>query len=596
MKEIISIVEQDAIDFSIQKHPEVIMVLKRKFRTQKDWIIASFNQYQFSEEESQEVQQAILNGDLRITDILIRRFSHHFWSFLTFKWGELFSGSKRLSKQEVLQIAACSSNGQKFTRTPSQNFSRLLKGVPLVTGKVVTSMALCMVFSIGLLSTLGAPFGLCLGLGVLLSLCNGTVCLLSRGQSMLDSVGFQPKKQKTLKLLEANIKPKTIFDRGEKLFFGLMTLLGCISAGISGYAGLEGLLSFLGAGMLVSNPLIIAAMVILSVIAAISFYSFQAIGIRENYVKFKNLFIEHYKKPYGLLRCALLGIISTIFLAVYATITWFTVVSGVNKLFHAFGANPDTFLSHFLSIISTSTTMVVNTFSQVYKVFNPETYSDLKEKFKSIYQPVEENQTTAQKIKYGVMNTLKLCALVGDSLAYSVAGGIRSGIHVGGELGDALGGKLALTITMAVFAPVILVFVSVAFTWPTVFPRRKSTEDPANMEGSCIEQMSQIHTSEALQSNTLTPASKPYLHAANSNMKEAGLYGRPKFNLIRHPKCSEGSPQTVQGHLQEIPHGARDDDAELGTIIAGPRFFDIGINQSILKSSNDDKPILGLAQ
>ena len=51
---------------------------------------------------------------------------------------------------------------------------------------------------------------------------------------------------------EENIKDKTIFDRGEKLFFGIVTLLACISAGISGYAGLVGLLTFLGAGALIS--------------------------------------------------------------------------------------------------------------------------------------------------------------------------------------------------------------------------------------------------------------------------------------------------------------------------------------------------------
>ncbi|MFO3150397.1 lpg2552 family Dot/Icm T4SS effector, partial [Legionella pneumophila serogroup 1] len=374
MKEIVSLLEEDQIDFANHKRPEVLMVLRRKFRTQKDWIITSFNQYQFTKEESQKVQQAILNGDLRITDLLNRPFSHYFWSFLTFKWGEILSGGKRLSKQEVLQIASCSSNGQEFARTPTQNRNRLIKGVPLVIGKVVTSMALCMVFCLGLLSTLGAPFGLSLGLAIVLSLCNGIVCLLSRGKAMLDSAGFQPQKQKTFKTLEENIKEKTIFDRGQKLFFGVVTLLACISAGISGYAGLVGLLTFLGAGMLISNPLVLILTIGLSVVAAVSFYSFQAIGIRENYTKFKNLFIEDYQKPYGLLRCVLLGMVSTVFLAVYATLTWFTTVSGVNKLFNALGATPDTLLAHFIAMICTSTTMVVNTFSQVYKVFNPKTY------------------------------------------------------------------------------------------------------------------------------------------------------------------------------------------------------------------------------
>lgn len=523
MKEIVSLLEQEQIDFALHKRPEVIMVLKRKFRTQKEWIIASFNQYQFTEEEAQKVQHAILNGDLRVTDLLIRPFSHHFWSFLTFKWGEILSGGKRLSKQEVLQIATYSSNGQEFARTPIQNRNRLLKGVPLVIGKVLTSMALCMVFCLGLLSTLGIPFGIGLGLAIVLSLCNGIVCLLSRGQAMLDSAGFQPKKQKTLKTLEENIKQKTIFNKGQKLFFGIVTLLACISAGISGYSGLVGLLTYLGGGMLASNPLVLAVTIGLSLIAAISFYSFQAVGIRENYAKFKNLFIEEYEKPYGLLRCVLLGAVSTVFLAVYATLTWFTTASGVNKLFTALGANPDTFLAHVLSMICTSTTMIVNTFSQVYKVFNPKTYVDLKEKFESISQPPEEYQTKAQKIKYGALNMLKLGALIGDSLAYSVAGGIRSGIHVGETLGETIGAKLALTITMAILSPVILVFVSIAFTWPSIFHRKKSTQDPSPQEKPLIEKMSQSHTPDAPQNNTRLPTSEKTPKANHSKIRHAEL-------------------------------------------------------------------------
>ncbi|WP_454783335.1 hypothetical protein [Legionella sp. WA2022007384] len=508
MNKIISLLDQKQIDLTPYKRPEVIMVLRRKWRTQRDWIIASFNQYQFTKKESQKVEYAILNGDLRITDLLERPFSHNFWSFLTFKWGEILAGGKRLSKQEILQIAHYSSKGEEFKRTPIQNRDRLLKGIPLVIGKVVTSMALCMVFCLGLLSTLGAPFGVSLALAIVLSFCNGIVCLLSRGQAMLDSAGFQPKKQKTFTTLEENIREKTILDSGQKLFFGIVTLLACISAGISGYAGIVGLLTFLGAGALASTPLVLAVTIGLSVVAAISFYSFQAVGIRENYTKFKNLFIDEYKKPYGLLRCALLGVVSTLFLAVYATLTWFTTASGVNKFLNAIGATPDTLLAHVIAMICTSTTMVVNTFSQVYKVFNPKTYVDLKEKFESIYQPPEENQTTAQKIQYGAINMLKLCALIGDSLAYSVAGGIRSGIHIGETLGEAIGEKFALTVTMAILSPVILVFVSIAFTWPTVFSRKKSTQNPSEMEQPLIENRSSDSTHETRKNNTLLTSEK----------------------------------------------------------------------------------------
>ncbi|USQ14479.1 hypothetical protein J2N86_03920 [Legionella lytica] len=522
MKEIVTLLEQEQIDFSIHKRPEVLMVLRRKFRTQKDWIIASFDQYQFTEEESATVQKAILNGDLRVTDLLERSMSHHLWSFLTFKWGEILAGGKQLSKQQVLQIATYSSKGQEFKRTPAQDRDRLLKGVPLVIGKVVTSMALCMVFCLGLLSTLGAPFVLSLGLAIVLSCCNGVVCLLSRGQAMLDSAGFQPKKQKAVQNLDDNLKEKTLLDKGQKLFFGIVTLLACISAGISGYAGLVGLLNFLGLGALASTPLVLAATIGLSVVAAISFYSFQAIGIRENYAKFKNLFIDAYQKPYGFLHCVLLGAVSTVFLAVYATLTWFTTVSGVNRFFDAIGANSGTLLAHVLAIICTSTTMVINTFSQVYKVFNPKTYVDLKDKFESIYQPPEENLSKAQKIKHSVVNLLKLCALIGDSLAYSVAGGIRSGIHVGETLGEAIGEKFALTVTMAILSPVVLVFVSIAFTWPAVFHNKKAPQDSSPKE-PLIDHGSLNHSLDLLPNNTVVSSIAKSPSASNSHGKQAGL-------------------------------------------------------------------------
>lgn len=109
---------------------------------------------------------------------------------------------KRLSKQDVLQIATYSSNGQEFARTPIQNRNRLIKGVPLVIGKVVTSMALCMVFCLGLLTTLGAPFGVSIGLAIVLSLCNGIVCLLSRGKPCLIVLAFILQNKKLLNPLK----------------------------------------------------------------------------------------------------------------------------------------------------------------------------------------------------------------------------------------------------------------------------------------------------------------------------------------------------------------------------------------------------------
>lgn len=114
----------------------------------------------------------------------------------------------------------------------------------------------------------------------------------------------------------------------------------------------------------------------------------------------KIFLLKIIKNPNGLLRCVLLGAVSTVFLAVYATLTWFTTVSGVNKLFNSLGATPDTLLAHVIAMICTSTTMVVNTFSQVYKVFNPKTYVDLKE---NLNQYINHQKKTRQKYKRSSM-------------------------------------------------------------------------------------------------------------------------------------------------------------------------------------------------
>lgn len=107
MKEIVSLLEEDQIDFANHKRPEVLMVLRRKFRTQKDWIITSFNQYQFTKEESQKVQQAILNGDLRITDFLIVLFLTIFGVFLPLSGERYFRVEKDcLSRKSYRLLAA----------------------------------------------------------------------------------------------------------------------------------------------------------------------------------------------------------------------------------------------------------------------------------------------------------------------------------------------------------------------------------------------------------------------------------------------------------------------------------------------------------
>jgi len=62
MNEIVNLLTKDENELTNYKRPDVLMVLKRKMSTQKDWIIASFKEYQFTEEESQKTKQAICFG------------------------------------------------------------------------------------------------------------------------------------------------------------------------------------------------------------------------------------------------------------------------------------------------------------------------------------------------------------------------------------------------------------------------------------------------------------------------------------------------------------------------------------------------------
>lgn len=526
------ITQQLAFLKHLKKRAAILMLLQKKMASEAKYelLIDSLKSYHFTEPEKEKVIYALLAGDLRVTDILKRGIEHRLWSFLTFKWGNVFI-SKRFSRAEVLQIAEYSSTDQPFKRTPSQERWRLIKGLPLAFGKIVTSMALCLFFVLGLLSGLGAPFAVALLVAIIVSACNGGVCWYSRGQAMLNSVAFDPEKQQTYKTAAENAKEKPTSRWGRKAFFGFFTLIACVSAGATAWTGMTGFLIAIGAAVVLSNPFGLALVAALALIAAISFYSFQATGIEENYLKFKNLFTNYWKESKG--KAGLMLVVSLFFLTVYGVLTWFTAASGIDKIFKMSGVKMDGF-AITLAAISTVTTMFVNTFSQVFKVFNPATYSDLKKKFAHIDNSWGQGATRKER----VWNKLKIIGrafmLLGNEMAYSVAGGYQSGKDVG----DQVTGSPIGAFVFAIFSPVILLLVSIAFTWPSVL-NKKPTPNQTNVSNSNNSAFSiSTDANSSNNRNVFSPGNSPPPTPYLTRVEEQTGRPWPQPNTSSHPQVA----------------------------------------------------------
>ena len=460
----------------LKKSASLLMVLQKKIKKNEQLVLDSLNFYGFDEDYAKKVIYALRVGDLRTTDILIRDFSHLVWSFFTFKWGNFLNWGKQLSKKDVQQIADHSWEHTPFQRTEEQEKNRLLKGAPLVAGKVITSMALCLVFSSGMLLMLGLSSPLVILVSIILALCNGGVCALTRGKAMLDCAGFEPEKQKVYDTIEENTQEKSNIYWGSKIFFGVITLLACISAGASAYSGIVGMLALFGIIVTFSNPFLFIPVIGLAIIAGISFYAFQAKGIKENYSKFKNLFSKTYGTggAAGIAKVVVLVLVSIVFLAVYATLTWFTTASGIDKIYTMCGGQTADLFSLTLSAISTTTTMVVNTFSQVCKVFDPKTYTDIREKILPVWnaKPGSIPQTRLQRAWNTTKTVAKCAMMIGDLATYSIAGGVGSGESVGGTIGN-LVGWAGSKVLFVILSPFILSAVAIAFSYPALFEKKK---------------------------------------------------------------------------------------------------------------------------
>jgi hypothetical protein len=473
----------------LKKRASLLMLLQKKIKKNRELVSDSLDLYGFDEDYAKKVIYALSVGDLRTTDILIRDFSHLVWSFFTFKWGNFLNRGKQLSKKEVEQIADHSWEHTSFQRTREQEKNRLLKGIPLVTGKIITSMAICFHFTIRILPLLGMAHPIIIAVSIFLALCNGGVCALTRGKAMLDCAGFEPEKQKAYDTIEENTQEKSNLRWGSKIFFGVITLFACISAGASAWGGIVSALAFFGVVVAFSNPYLIVAVIGLAIIAGISFYAFQASGIEGNFFKFKNLFSKSYGTggAAGIAKATVLVLISVVFLAVYATLTWFTTASGIDKIFKMCGNQKTDLFSLALSAISTTTTMVVNTCSQVSKVFDPKTYKDIREKILPVWnaKPDSPPQTRLQRAWNTTKTVAKCAMIIGDLTTYAIAGGIDSGESTGGTIGN-LVGWAGSKLLFVILSPIILSAVAIAFSYPALFEKKKPKDIKDNASKSSV--------------------------------------------------------------------------------------------------------------
>jgi len=372
--------------------------------------------------------------------------------------------SKQFSKQLVLNVARCSDNtkqGEKFQFVSEEpQTTRQALGYISATLKVLTSAALCVFFVSGALHLIGVDKLPALIVGIALGVCNGIICALSRGKSMVSAFLIQPKQQETDGESKEN---KGNIRWARKVLYGILTLLACISAGATGFVSISGLFSLFGLtvtlALTASNIPFLLLIMALSVASMISFYSFQATGIEQNWLKFKKVF-QNYHKDGQFKTIGLLLLMTALFVTAYATITWFTVNGGISKAVALFGGGTYTTLILTISLVSAISTIFVNTFSQVYKVV---------ELFATKNSHAAANDDHSQKKPSLASRVITTFLATADAAAYSIAGGILSGMAIAKIIAPALGGiELAWTIVFSMISVIVLLCVAVAFTYRTV--------------------------------------------------------------------------------------------------------------------------------
>jgi len=241
--------------------------------------------------------------------------------------------------------------------------------------KVVNSVAICFTFTYLII---GWPMWSCIAIAG----ASAISAIANRGPSMLDAAKYSPKEQRVES--EHPLKPKSGKHLGFRLttnFF--MVLLGCLATGATSWFAINPIAAKVF-GASVSAGALYFIDILIAVSAAFSFYAFQGTDVAVNVKKYKKLI----KDKKGWTRFGYI-LLSVLFFAVYAFVTWFTVGKGMVSIL---GIAPGS-VELTVALVSATTLILVSTFSYVYKVMdiiNKGTWKTLKNAVKRAISWVRE--------------------------------------------------------------------------------------------------------------------------------------------------------------------------------------------------------------
>lgn len=419
-----------------------------------------------------------------------------------------------LEKQHILELQINKANDilnqaqqqldeLKNKENPYTNFlgdtALFLLKIVLIAGKVLSSAALCFVFL--------HPLGwFVMGLAIAIACGNGLACIITRGQSMWKGMGFNPEKQQMrldgdeknwfLKGFAPGENKTTgywLFDAAAKWF----AIMASGAAGLTAFYGISAALSYFilhtlalaGVLAIASNPILLALVFVLSIAAMASFYYYQANGIKDSIIKL----FQYCKKTWNTgcwKRRTALCLVFPLVLVVYGILTYFTVKSGLHNLLGLTGG-PD-WVGYMLLALSASTTILINTFSQVGKFISEFILEGPVNFFRNFWNEIadrwnEPNQTFGRKFWFVVGMIAALGVMAFDLIAYCVAGGWTSGDNIAGsEFG--LHQYFGIVTSLQAIAATVLSVISLAFNWIPFFRedmvRIMPTARPAESENN----------------------------------------------------------------------------------------------------------------
>lgn len=462
-----------------------------------------------------EIQKAIVEGNLRLSDVVNRRekFAENrhwyrgIWRYFRRatepgiegkEWSEI-KALRRLHKKENF-----------FEKTRHVSLSLFF-----IATKTLSSIGNCDVFIKGIIQNFNFGSWANFSLRPYLDAGNGIACLSSRCPSVWKDFATPVAQEQTVEKTKKTSADKLIYIAAQ-----LLSILGTISYGFAQFMGAYSLACLLVAGIptallllahipflaafatamaaFMTSPvgLIIGAVLvgmitaILVAAAVVTFKSFYTNGIKKNIKEFPKLFgiksEDSLKQQIRkIFRISSLIKATTFFFVFLATtaLTGYLSATGMNKIFCLVTGQKDSFLSAF--IIGGSLSLFysgVNAFSQIYKVIaffkspekkeittqapngelpsaQPYAYDD---KQRGFVGRIEQHYLTWKSANI-VTKFLLPTVMVADLLAYSIFGSLNT---VYSLFGGAKGlGYVFLWISAAIVLSAINSSMSLAFTW-----------------------------------------------------------------------------------------------------------------------------------